>query len=535
MKFKITTILLMILPNFILAQTQQANEMRLDQKIDKAFKPFSDFVSNVVFFEVFSGAPFVIVLLVFSAMFFTLYFGFPNIKYFGKAIGVVRGKYDHVDKPSSANSDLAVDGDIKDTISDESKQGEVTHFQALATAVSGTVGNGNIAGVALAIALGGPGATFWMIICGLLGMSTKFVECTLGVQYRDIGEDGTVYGGPMYYLSKGLKEKGFKTLGKITAVLFAIFCIGGSFGGGNAAQSNQATIVIKDLLGLDSTSAGAVIGIILALLVGIIIIGGIKRIASVTEKIVPFMALLYLLACIYIIVLNFNLVDNAFSLIFTQAFNPKAIGVGGVIGVLLVGFKRAAFSNEAGAGSASIAHSAVKTKYSASEGLVALLEPFIDTVVICTMTALVIIIFNFGGAFEYGGTNGAVLIDGIAYEGAGITSMAFAKYIPYSNVFLTIAVVLFAVSTMISWSYYGLQSWKYLFGRGRAADLTYKVLFLVFVIIGAAASMNSIWAFSDAMIFAMVFPNMVGLYFLFPVVKKQLARYLDAINNEVES
>jgi AGCS family alanine or glycine:cation symporter len=525
----------MILPNFILAQTQQANEMGLDQKIDKAFKPFSDFVSNVVFFEVFNGAPFVIVLLVFSAMFFTLYFGFPNIKYFGKAIGVVRGKYDHVDKPSSANSDLAVDGDIKDTISDESKQGEVTHFQALATAVSGTVGNGNIAGVALAIALGGPGATFWMIICGLLGMSTKFVECTLGVQYRDIGEDGTVYGGPMYYLSKGLKEKGFKTLGKITAVLFAIFCIGGSFGGGNAAQSNQATIVIKDLLGLDSTSAGAVIGIILALLVGIIIIGGIKRIASVTEKIVPFMALLYLLACIYIIVLNFNLVDNAFSLIITQAFNPKAIGVGGVIGVLLVGFKRAAFSNEAGAGSASIAHSAVKTKYSASEGLVALLEPFIDTVVICTMTALVIIIFNFGGAFEYGGTNGSVLIDGVAYEGAGITSMAFAEYIPYSNVFLTIAVVLFAVSTMISWSYYGLQSWKYLFGRGRAADLTYKVLFLVFVIIGAAASMNSIWAFSDAMIFAMVFPNMVGLYFLFPVVKKQLARYLDAINNEGES
>ena len=522
----------MILPNFILAQSQQASEMGLDQKIDKAFKPFSDFVSNVVFFEVFNGAPFVILLLVFSAIFFTLYFGFPNIKYFRKAIGVVRGKYDHVDKPSSVNSDLAVDGDIKATISDESKQGEVTHFQALATAVSGTVGNGNIAGVALAIALGGPGATFWMIVCGLLGMSTKFVECTLGVQYRDIGKDGTVYGGPMYYLSKGLKEKGFKTLGKITAVLFAIFCIGGSFGGGNAAQSNQATIVIKDLLGLDSASAGAIIGIILALLVGIIIIGGIKRIASVTEKIVPFMAVLYLLACIYIIVLNFNLVDDAFSLIITQAFNPKAIGVGGVIGVLLVGFKRAAFSNEAGAGSASIAHSAVKTKYSASEGLVALLEPFIDTVVICTMTALVIIIFNFGGAFEYGGTNGSVLINGVAYEGAGITSMAFAEYIPYSNVFLTIAVVLFAVSTMISWSYYGLQSWKYLFGRGRAADLTYKVLFLFFVIIGAAASMNSIWAFSDAMIFAMVFPNMVGLYFLFPVVKKQLARYLNAINSE---
>ena len=522
----------MMLPNFIFSQSQQAAEIGLDQKIDKAFKPFSDFVSNIVFFEIFSGAPFVIVLLVFSALFFTLYFGFPNIKYFGKAIGVVRGKYDHVDKPSSINSDLAVDEDIKDTISDESKQGEVTHFQALATAVSGTVGNGNIAGVALAIALGGPGATFWMIVCGLLGMSTKFVECTLGVQYRDIGEDGTVYGGPMYYLSKGLKEKGFTILGKITAVLFAIFCIGGSFGGGNAAQSNQATIVIKDLLGLNSTSAGAIIGVVLAILVGIIIIGGIKRIASVTEKIVPFMAVLYLIACLYIIVLNFNLVDDAFSLIISQAFNPEAIGVGGVIGVLLVGFKRAAFSNEAGAGSASIAHSAVKTKYSASEGLVALLEPFIDTVVICTMTALVIIIFNFGGAFEYGGTNGTVLIDGVAYEGAGITSMAFAQYIPYSDVFLTIAVVLFAVSTMISWSYYGLQSWKYLFGRGKAADLTYKVLFLIFVIIGAAASMNSIWAFSDAMIFAMVFPNMVGLYFLFPVVKKQLSRYLSAINKE---
>jgi len=383
----------------------------------------------------------------------------------------------------------------------------------------------------LAIAVGGPGATFWMVICGLLGMSTKFVECTLGVQYRDVGEDGTIYGGPMYYITKGLKERGFARLGKIAAIFFAIFCIGGSFGGGNAAQSNQATIVLKELMGLESASAGAWIGLVLAILVGIIIIGGIKRIASVTEKVVPFMALMYLIACLYIILSNFSLIDDAFSLIITEAFNPKAIGVGGVIGVLLVGFKRAAFSNEAGAGSASIAHSAVKTKYSASEGLVALLEPFIDTVVICTMTALVIIIFNFGGAFEYGG-DGAVLIDGVAYEGAGITSKAFAQYIPYSNIFLTIAVVLFAVSTMISWSYYGLQSWKFLFGRGKAADLTYKLLFLMFVVIGAAASMKSIWDFSDAMIFAMVFPNMIGLFFLFPVVKKQLARYLDAIKKE---
>tara|TARA_B100001079_G_scaffold271389_1_gene288677 strand:+ start:854 stop:2356 length:1503 start_codon:yes stop_codon:yes gene_type:complete len=499
---------------FIVPILSFAQEKGLDQRIDEAFKPISDFFSDLVFFQV-AGYPFVIFLLVGSALFFTLYFGFPNIRYFWTSINVVRGKYDEVEKDDSG-----------------SKDGEVSHFQALATAVSGTVGNGNIAGVALAIALGGPGATFWMIVCGLLGMSTKFVECTLGVHYRDVDEDGVVYGGPMYYISKGLKSKGFTTLGKVAAVLFAIFCIGGSFGGGNAAQSNQATIVLKDLFGYESTFAGAMIGIILAIFVGIIIIGGIKRIASVTEKIVPFMALLYILACIYILGVNFSFIDDAISLIIKEAFNPTAMGVGGFIGVLMVGFKRAAFSNEAGAGSASIAHSAVKTKYSASEGLVALLEPFIDTVVICTMTALVIIIFNSTGAFVYGGDGmGGVMIDGVMYEGAGITSKAFAEFIPYSGIFLTTAVVLFAVSTMISWSYYGLQSWKYLFGRGKVADMTYKVLFLIFVVIGAAASMNSIWAFSDAMIFAMVFPNMIGLFFLFPIVKEQLNKYLEAIKS----
>ena len=534
MKKKLLVLLLMVVPMLTFAQ-----EKGLDQKIDAAFKPVSDFFSNLIFFTIpIAGidVPFVLLLLVGSALFFTIYFKFPNIFHFKTAINVVRGKYDELDRHEAGDSALAIGGDIKGTIKDESTEGEVTHFQALATAVSGTVGNGNIAGVALAIALGGPGATFWMVVCGFLGMSTKFVECTLGVQYRDVGEDGTVYGGPMYYISKGLKERGFKTFGKIVAIIFAIFCIGGSFGGGNAAQSNQATVVLKELMGLESSGAGFWIGVVMAVVVGVIIIGGIKRIASVTEKVVPFMAVLYLLACLYILGANFSLIDDAFSLIFREAFNPTAIGVGGVIGVLLVGFKRAAFSNEAGAGSASIAHSAVKTKYSASEGLVALLEPFIDTVVICTMTALVIIIFNFGGdasgatIFQYGGDGaGAVLIDGVSYEGAGITSKAFAEYIPYSNVFLTVAVVLFAVSTMISWSYYGLQSWKFLFGRGKAADMAYKLLFLLFVIIGASASMNSIWAFSDAMIFAMVFPNMVGLYFLFPVVKKQLKRYTDAI------
>lgn len=507
-----------------------AQERGLDQRIDEAFKPFSDAVTNAVFFEVFN-TPFVLILLVGSALFFTLYFKFPNIRHFKTAVNVVRGKYDEVEAHKAELAELnIVEGDVKGTIKDESKEGEVSHFQALATAVSGTVGNGNIAGVALAIALGGPGATFWMIVCGLLGMSTKFVECTLGVQYRDVDENGVVYGGPMYYLKKGLASKGFVKLGKVVAVLFAIFCIGGSFGGGNAAQSNQATIVLKDLFGLQSAMAGTLIGVTIAFLVGVIIIGGIKRIAAVTEKVVPLMALLYVLACVYIIGTNVTLLDDAIRQILSQAFEPKAIGVGGVIGVLLIGFRRAAFSNEAGAGSASIAHSAVKTKFSASEGLVALLEPFIDTVVICTMTALVIVIFNMGGVFEYGGDgSGVVYIDGVAYEGAGITSQAFANYIPFSNVFLTIAVVLFAVSTMISWSYYGLQAWKFLFGRGKVMDLTYKVLFLVFIVIGAAASMDSIWAFSDAMIFAMVFPNMVGLYFLFPEVKRQLNRYLKAI------
>ena len=534
MKKKLLSLLFLIVPILTFAQ-----EKGLDQRIDEGFKPISDFFSNVIFFLVWKDPdiPFVLILLVGSAAFFTLYFSFPNVRHFFTAINVVRGKYDEVDHPEveTAYGDSTPGGDSIETIRDESKDGEVTHFQALATAVSGTVGNGNIAGVALAIALGGPGATFWMIVRGFLGMSTKFVECTLGVQYRDVDENGVVYGGPMYYISKGLKERGFEVFGKIAAVIFAIFCIGGSFGGGNAAQSNQATIVLKELMGLESTMAGTIIGIIIAVIVGIIIIGGIKRIASVTEKIVPFMALLYLFACLYIIGSNYGLVDDALGLIFREAFNPRAIGVGGIIGVLLVGFKRAAFSNEAGAGSASIAHSAVKTKYSASEGLVALLEPFIDTVVICTMTALVIIIFNFGGYFEYGGDGtGAVLIDGMAYEGAGITAKAFAQYIPYSNVFLTVAVFLFAISTMISWSYYGLQSWKFLFGRGKIADLVYKLLFLIFIVIGAAASMKSIWDFSDAMIFAMVFPNMVGLYFLFPVVKKQLNRYMTAIKESKE-
>ena len=509
-----------------------ANNRGIDDRINESFTPIADWWGAVVLHN-FPGTsiPTIIFLLVGGALFFTIYFGFINLRRFPLAINVVSGKFDHVDH-HEVDQKAAVNvvaGDAVDTIKDESKDGEVSHFQALATAVSGTVGNGNIAGVALAIAIGGPGATFWMILCGLIGMSTKFVECTLGVKYRDVGDDGTVYGGPMYYLTKGLKERGFARLGRFLAVTFALLCIGASFGGGNAAQSNQAAMQLVSSFGMEGGNERTIIGILMMIFVGIIIIGGIKRIASVTEKIVPFMALLYVGACLYIILTNLSFVDDAFAMIFKQAFNPQA-GLGGLLGVLITGFRRAAFSNEAGAGSASIAHSAVKTKYAASEGLVALLEPFIDTVVICTMTALVIIIFNGDQTiFNYGGENGIVMIDGIAVEGAAITAAAFANYISFSGPFLTIAVVLFAISTMISWSYYGLQSWMFVFGKSKISDYTYKILFLLFIVIGAAGDMSAVWTFSDAMILALVFPNMIGLFFLYPKVKEELQKYLKAI------
>ncbi|NND93408.1 MAG: alanine:cation symporter family protein [Flavobacteriales bacterium] len=532
MKARLSALILslVLIPLEFLSQAE-TQEMGLDERINEWFTPISNAWQAIVLFTVpvfGNDIPFVVILLVAGAAFFTIYFSFINVRRFPLAINVVRGKYDdldHHEADESAQVNIA-DGDVARTIKDESQEGEVSHFQALATAVSGTVGLGNIAGVALAIALGGPGATFWMIICGLLGMSTKFVECTLGVRYRDVDEHGKVYGGPMYYLSKGLKERGFTGAGKFLAVLFAILCVGASFGGGNAAQSNQAALQIASLIGMDAGSSGTMIGIILALVVGVVIIGGIKRIASVTEKIVPFMALIYAIACLYIIFANFSLIDDAFGMIISQAFTPAA-GIGGIAGVLIVGFQRAAFSNEAGAGSASIAHSAVKTRYPASEGLVALLEPFIDTVLICTMTALVIIIYNMGGVFEYGA--GQVVIDGVTVEGATLTSMAFADTISWFPYLLTIAIILFAISTMISWSYYGLQSWMYLFGKSKLADISYKLVFLLFIVIGAAANMDSVWGFSDAMILALVFPNMIGLFFLFPKVRKELGKYLDAI------
>lgn len=511
----------------------------IDERINDKFEPIANAWEGFVLTTVpIPGTekkiPLVVLLLVVGATFFTLYFTFINIRKFPLAINVVRGKYDEIDQHGVEKTDLeVVDGDIPDTIRDESQEGEVSHFQALATAVSGTVGLGNIAGVAVAIAVGGPGATFWMIICGLIGMSTKFVECTLGVKYRDIGPDGTVYGGPMYYLRKGLKEVGAAGFGKVLGVLFAVLCVGASFGGGNAFQSNQAATQIQSLTGFDGGSSGLIIGVILAVLVGIVIIGGIKRIANITEKIVPFMAVIYIIASLIIIFSKFSYIDDAFGLIMKGAFNPMA-GLGGLIGVLIVGFQRAAFSNEAGAGSAAIAHSAVRTKYPASEGLVALLEPFIDTIVICTMTALVIIFFNMDGVFQYTAEHGSkVLIDatGAKVGGVDLTSMAFESVIPNFSIVLTVAIILFAFSTMISWSYYGLQSWKYLFGRGKRADLIYKMLFLIFIVVGAAATLDAVIKFSDAMILALVFPNMIGLFFLFPKVKQELNKYLKAIKD----
>lgn len=538
MNHKVMKLAFSLFAAIILPVVAAAQQEGIDERIDKAFKPVADWWEWLVFYPMPLPEPFnlpiVLYLLIGGAVFFTLVFGFVNIRRFPLALSVVRGKYDDIEmaddptheEPHSMKAEVEMtdEGDIVQTIKDESHHGEVNHFQALATAVSGTVGLGNIAGVAIAVGIGGPGATFWMIVAGLLGMSSKFVECTLGVKYRDIDKDGTVHGGPMYYLSRGLSEKGLGGLGKVLAVVFAIFCIGGSFGGGNAFQANQATTQLLNTFNLGSGGATrTVVGIIMAILVAVVIIGGIKRIAKVTDKLVPLMAIIYILASLVIILAHFSEIPAAIGVIISGAFTPEA-GVGGVAGVIIQGFRRAAFSNEAGAGSAAIAHSAVRTKYPASEGLVALLEPFIDTVVICTMTAIVIVLYNMDGYFVYG-----QVADTSTSAGVALTAAAYNDILPHFDYVLTIAVVLFAFSTMISWSYYGLQSWKYLFGRSAAADLSFKLLFCIFVVIGAAASLGSVLAFSDAMILAMVFPNMIGLLLLFPRVREELNRYLKAI------
>jgi len=438
--------------------------------------------------------PFIVIWLVLGATFFTIRMGFINVRGFRHALNLAKGKYDDPDAP-----------------------GQVTHFQALATAVSGTVGLGNIAGVAVAISLGGAGATFWMILCGLLGMSSKFVECTLGVKYRDILPDGRVFGGPMNYLRYGLEKRNLKGLGKILAVVFAILAVGASFGGGNMFQANQS---FEQLAGQIPALAGNGFwfGVVTAILVGVVIIGGIRSIAKVTEKVVPIMATVYVLAALTVIVMNIGHVGDAFSAIFNGAFNPSALK-GGIIGVLVIGFQRAAFSNEAGVGSAAIAHSAAKTNHPPSEGFVSLLEPFLDTVVVCTLTALVLI---FTGMHE---------VEGMA--GAQLTSDAFGSQIPWFPYVLAFAVFLFAFSTMISWSYYGMRAWTYLFGRSKRTELIYKLLFLVFVVVGASVSLGAVLDFSDMMILAMAFPNIIGLYIMSGEVRKDLDGYLHSLKNNL--
>jgi AGCS family alanine or glycine:cation symporter len=524
--------LLLIVPiSYAKAITEDNTEQEVEttgDKINAFFEPIVAEMNNILFFDPFefvgiydprvydeagkpvldeegnpleAPLPIIVVWLIMGAVIFTIYMGFINFRGFKHAINIVRGKYDN-----------------------PNDKGEVSHFQALATALSGTVGLGNIAGVAIAIVLGGPGATFWMIVAGLLGMSSKFVECTLGVKYRKIDVFGQVSGGPMYYLYMGLKKKKMKWLGAVLSVIFSILVIGGSFGGGNMFQANQAFAQFSSMIPA-MEGHGFWFGLVLALLVGVVIIGGIKSIAKVTDKIVPIMAVFYVGTALVIIMLNISNLGEAFSLIFEGAFSADALK-GGIIGVLIVGFQRASFSNEAGAGSAAIAHSAVKTDEPITEGLVALLEPFVDTVVICTMTALVII---FTG-FYHNPDN---------LQGAELTSQAFASVFEWFPYLLVIAIFLFAFSTMISWSYYGLKGFDYLFGglserhlgSRKYSDTVYRLLFLSFIIVGASSTLGAVVDFSDMMILSMGFPNIIGLLILAPEVKRDLKSYLKRVRS----
>lgn len=430
--------------------------------------------------------PFIVVWLILGALFFTLRLGFINIRGFRHALQLAKGKFDDPKAP-----------------------GQVTHFQALATAVSGTVGLGNIAGVAVAISLGGAGATFWLIVAGFLGMSSKFVECTLGVKYRDINSEGRVFGGPMNYLRYGLERRNMKGLGKLLAGLFAILAIGASFGGGNMFQANQTFEILSGQFPI-LEGHGFWFGLVVAVLVGVVIIGGISSIAKVTEKIVPGMAALYIIGSLVVIGYNVENIGPAFSAIWNGAFSPSALK-GGAIGVMIVGFQRAAFSNEAGVGSAAIAHSAAKTNHPPSEGFISLLEPFIDTICVCTLTALVLI---FTGMHEVEGVGGVEL-----------TATAFGSVISWFPMVLAIAVFLFAFSTMISWSYYGMRAWTYLFGKSMRTEVIYKGLFLVFVVVGSSIGLGAVLDFSDMMILAMAVPNIIGLYILSGEVKTDMKEY----------
>lgn len=481
-------ILIPLFPTIVLAQTTA--ESGFIQGIDTFFSNIVDFLAAIFFFEIL-GIPFIVLWLIIAAIFFTLRMGFINLRGFKHAIDVVQGKYD-----------------------DPNDEGDVSHFQALATALSGTVGLGNIAGVAIAVQVGGPGAILWMTLGGFFGMTSKFVECTLGQMYRRILPDGTVAGGPMYYISAGLAERGMRPLGKGLALLFALLCVTASFGGGNMFQANQAYAAVA---GLIPSLPSWLFGVLVAILVGFVIIGGIHRIASVTARLVPAMAVIYVLACLWIILTNITEVPNAIGTIVSQAFSPTAIE-GGMIGVLVQGIRRSAFSNEAGMGSAAIAHSAARTDEPLREGIVALLEPFIDTIVICNLTALTIVITGI-----YQDTAAAEL------NGVELTAAAFNTVIGWFPIILAIAVALFAFSTMISWSYYGEKCWSYMFGRESA--LIYKGIFVVCVFIGSVVNLGAVLDFSDMMLLAMAFPNLLGCYILSGKVASTLKDYMTRLSS----
>lgn len=431
--------------------------------------------------------PLIVIWLIIGAAFFTIRMGFINFKGIRHSINLAKGKFDDPYAP-----------------------GKITHFQTMATAVSATVGLGNIAGVAIAISVGGAGATFWMIIAGFLGMASKFVECTLGVKYRIINPDGKIFGGPMNYLRYGLEKRNLGRLGKLLATLFALLCVGATLGGGNMFQANQSFQILASQFVILQGN-GFYFGLILATLVGAVIIGGIESIGKVTGRIVPVMAAIYVFSALLIIGMNIQNLGSALYSIYNGAFNTSAMK-GGVIGVMIVGFQRAVFSSESGVGSAAIAHSAGKTNYPISEGFVALLEPFIDTVVICTLTALVLI---FTGMHEVQGISGVQL-----------TSDAFATVISWFPYVLTIVVFLFAFSTMISWSYYGMRAWTFLFGKSNKSELLFKIIFLLFVVIGASVGLGAVLDFADMMILMMSFPNIIGLYIMSGEVKEDLDQYI---------
>jgi AGCS family alanine or glycine:cation symporter len=459
-------------------------------------------LSNFIFYKVTilgTAMPLIVLWLIGAAIFFTFYFNFLNLKGFKHAFQLLRGDYS---KPGN--------------------DGELTHFQALSTAVSGTVGIGNIAGVAIVISIGGPGATFWLIVAGFLGMSTKFAECVAGVMFRKINPDGSISGGPMYYLEEGLRQRNLSWLGKPMGLFYAISIVIGCLGIGNMFQSNQAFQQFVFITGGDTSfffDKGWLFGSILAGMVGLVIIGGIKGIARVTSRLVPFMTLTYVVGALLVIALNAEKIPWALGSIFTEAFNPTAMS-GGMLGVMILGFQRAAFSNEAGIGSAAIAHATVKTQEPVTEGYVGLMEPFIDTVVICTLTALVILTTVYEPSISSEG------IQGIA-----LTSEAFGSTLSWSVLPLSFIAILFAFSTMLSWSYYGLKGWTYVSGESKWAEVIFKIFFCIFVALGCMINLDAVLNFSDALIFVIALPNILGLYILAPIIKKELASYQLRLKN----